>query len=178
MISHKVMCKLEALTPHLCFSQATVPSPWFLDFRWTLIVYSVFLFCVPFVIQSLWRYPLHCVSMFVWLLASCSKAGGAFFDFLTLSPPSDDGPPALRLERFLAIPCEAEKLQTVWKLLLKAQVSAVFDWVDQLRTMTVEAAIKSIPSQLRSIDFMDAKKWTLGPFSDWFMMSPPFGFEF
>jgi hypothetical protein len=25
---------------------------------------------------------------------------------------------------------------------------------------------------------MDAKKWTLGPFSDWFMMSPPFGFEF
>ena len=29
MISHKVMCKLEALTPHLCFSQAAVPSPWF-----------------------------------------------------------------------------------------------------------------------------------------------------
>ena len=108
---------------------------------------------------------------------SCSKAGGAFFDFLTLTRSSDDSPPALRLERFLAIPCEAEKVQTVWKLLLKAQVSAVLDWVDQLRTMTVEAAIKSIPSQLRSVDFMDAKKWTLGPFLiD--LCCPPFGFEF
>ena len=83
-----------------------------------------------------------------------------FFDFLKLEEQC--GRDSFGLSWFLTVPSSADEKAAAWKILLKAQMQSVWDWMDQLRSMPVASVSKAIPDYLRCPEFMNEQLWRLG----------------